>query len=94
MTSELQPIDISTIPELAQLADEVRRTRRRRRLQQDQEDVAMLVPAVPAKRPRSRPTSANDPLWSIIGIVTDDGPGDVALNVDKYLADAYARTEP
>jgi hypothetical protein len=39
-----------------------------------------------------RPTSADDPLWSIIGIGDPgpDAPTDVSQNIDKYLADAYA----
>ena len=94
MASELTPIDITTMPELAQLADEVQQTRQPRRLRRDNEDVAILMPATPAKRSRGRRTGADDPLWGIIGMVTTDGPGDVALNVDKYLADANARPDP
>ena len=39
-----------------------------------------------------RPTSEDDPLWNIVGMVGDeyDGPTDVSENVDKYLAEAYA----
>jgi len=52
MVRELQPIDISTIPELAQLADEVERTQRSRRLRRGSRDVAVLVPA---SEPESEP---------------------------------------
>src|SRR3712207_1320817 len=45
MAAELNPIEISTIPELAHLADEVRRTRRPRRLRHNGKDVAVLMPA-------------------------------------------------
>jgi hypothetical protein len=40
----------------------------------------------------SRPTSEDDPLWNIVGMVGDeyDGPTDVSANHDKYLAEAYA----
>jgi len=44
MANELQPIDISTIPELAQLADEVARTRQPRRLRRGDTTVAVLMP--------------------------------------------------
>jgi excisionase family DNA binding protein len=37
-----------------------------------------------------RPTGADDPLWSIIGMVTSEGPGDVSRNKHRYLAEAYA----
>ena len=30
-----------------------------------------------------------DPLWSIVGMFESDGPGDVARNKHKYLAEAY-----
>jgi excisionase family DNA binding protein len=35
-----------------------------------------------------KPTSEEDPLWSIIGVATSDEPNDVASNKHKYLADA------
>jgi hypothetical protein len=39
-----------------------------------------------------KPTSEDDPLWNLVGIVGDeyDGPTDIAANHDKYLAEAYA----
>ena len=38
-----------------------------------------------------KPTSEDDPLWRIVGIVGDEseGPTDVARNHDKDLAEAY-----
>ena len=45
MTREAARIDISTVPELAQLVQEVTRTRRPQALQQDGQTVALLVPA-------------------------------------------------
>ena len=30
-----------------------------------------------------------DPLWSIVGMFSSDGPGDVSSNKHEYLADAY-----
>jgi hypothetical protein len=44
MVREPQPIDVSTIPELARLADEVERTGRPRVLRRGSRDVAVLVP--------------------------------------------------
>lgn len=39
-----------------------------------------------------RPTSKDDPLWNIVGMVGQeyDGPTDVASNKHKYLAEIYA----
>src|SRR5437867_11082222 len=48
---EARPIDISDVPELLRLAEEVRKTRAPRLLRRDGEDVAVLVPVVPT-RPR------------------------------------------
>jgi excisionase family DNA binding protein len=39
---------------------------------------------------RGRPTSAEDPIWNIVGIARSGGPGDVSENKYKYLAEAYA----
>ncbi|HZC00327.1 MAG TPA: hypothetical protein VE844_02885, partial [Gammaproteobacteria bacterium] len=59
-------------------------------LQQDSEDVALLTPITPvAKRSvRGKPTTADDPLWKLIGI-GHSGKGDVSENKHKYLAEAY-----
>jgi hypothetical protein len=61
MASEFSPIDISAIPELARLADEVARTRRPRLLRRGDEAVAVLspTPVRPARR-RAEP-SIRDP---------------------------------
>ena len=41
--------------------------------------------------PPGEPTSEDDPLWDIVGMVTsEDGPTDVSENKYKYLAEAYA----
>jgi hypothetical protein len=44
MTSELNPLDISGMPELAQLADEVQRTGQRRVLRRGPQAIAVLAP--------------------------------------------------
>ena len=45
MARELQPIDISGMPEVARLADEVERTKRPRVLRRGDKDIAVLMPA-------------------------------------------------
>jgi hypothetical protein len=57
MASEPSPIDISAIPELARLADEVARTRRPRLLRRGNEAIAVLAPT-PVRPPRPRPASS------------------------------------
>jgi excisionase family DNA binding protein len=39
---------------------------------------------------RGRPTSADDPLWNIVGIGASAEPTDLAQHKLEYLADAYA----
>ena len=61
MARELPPIDISAMPELTRLADEVARTRRPRLLRRGDAAVAVLSPTlVRSSRPRSAPP-ARDP---------------------------------
>jgi hypothetical protein len=50
----------------------------------------MLTPITPvAKRSvRGKPTSADDPLWKLVGI-GHSGKGDISANKHQYLADAY-----
>jgi len=93
MAEDLEPLDISHVPELRRLVEEVRAADRVRVLQVDHEDVALLVPARGAKRARGTVTDAADPLWRIVGLAHSEGPGDVAEQVDKYLAEAYLPRE-
>jgi hypothetical protein len=93
MAKELKHIDISDVPELLRIVEDMRATNEPRVLQRANEDVAILRPVKrPAKRRvlRGRPTSADDPLWKLVGIGESEGPGDVSTNKYKYLADAYA----
>lgn len=92
MAKEKEPkrIDISRIPELLSIAQEVRSTNEPRILQQEREDLAMVTPIKPVtkKSLRGKPTSADDPLWRLIGI-GHSGKGDISENKHKYLAEAY-----
>ena len=86
----LQRIDISGIPELLSIAQEVRQTNEPAILQQKREELAMLTPIKPVvkRRVRGKPTNADDPLWNLVGI-GHSGKGDVSANKHKYLAEAY-----
>ena len=83
-------IDISRIPELLRIAQEVRSTNEPRILQQESEDLAMLTPIKPVAKtnPRGKPTTADDPLWKLIGI-GHSGKSDISENKHKYLAEVY-----
>jgi len=90
MAKETKHIDVSSIPELVKLAQEVRSTNEPAVLQQEREDLAMLTPIKPvAKRSvRGKPTSGDDPLWQLAGI-GHSGSGDISDNKHQYLAEAY-----
>jgi hypothetical protein len=53
MAKEPKRIDISRIPELLSMAQEVRSTNEPRILQQESEDLAILSPVVPKKRSKT-----------------------------------------
>ena len=60
MTRETTAIDISTMPDLARLAEEVARTRTPRLLRRGDEDIAVLSPARPKRRPRGKRVTQAD----------------------------------
>jgi hypothetical protein len=92
MARELKRIDITNVPELLRIAEEVQASQEPRVLRRDSEDLAVVRPIKPSRRrvPPGRATGAKDPLWSIVGIGRSEGPTDISENVDKYLAEAYA----
>ena len=90
MAKEPRHIDISSIPELLKLVQEVRQTNEPSILREESEDVAMLTPLkqVAKRKVRGKPTTADDPLWKLVGI-GHSGKGDVSANKHTYLAEAY-----
>lgn len=51
-----------------------------------------LTPTAPnPKTPgEGREFTFDSPLWDIVGMIEDDGPNDLSITTDAYLADAYA----
>ena len=90
MAKEPRHIDISSIPELVKLVHEVRQTNEPSILREESEDLAMLTPLkqVAKRSVRGTPTTADDPLWKLVGI-GHSGKGDISANKHKYLAEAY-----
>jgi hypothetical protein len=85
-------VDVSSMPDLARLAEEVARTGTSRRLQRDNKDLARLVPA--RRRSRRRRSTAPDSLTSLettfgawSGLV--DGE-----QLKRELADAQSDSRP
>jgi hypothetical protein len=84
-------IDISSIPELLSLAQEVRRTNEPSILQQESEDLVLLSPVLPKKRSKTKaqPVTSDDALFRLIGIGKSGIPGGVSGKKHAYLARAY-----
>ena len=100
MSREVQRIDVSDLPEVLRLAEQVNASRAPHLLTRGEQVVAMLTPVEPTASPRAarrpqRTTSPDDPLWNIIGIGdsagSPDDPTDVSENKYRHLADAYDR---
>ena len=53
MSNTLTPIDISTMPDLARIAEEVATTKKPRELKRDNQTVAVLMPIAPAKKAKT-----------------------------------------
>jgi hypothetical protein len=93
MAKEKAPkrIDISRMPELLNLAQEVQSTNESRILQQESEDLAMLSPVRPKKRSQTKaqPVTSDDALFRLIGIGKSGIPGGISGKKHEYLALAY-----
>jgi hypothetical protein len=99
MVQEAVPIDISALPEVLELAEEVQRSGVARVLKRGDREIAVLAPVVPddasSRRTRRRrtPEPVRDSILNIIGIWESDEPTDVAKYKHEYLAEAY-ETKP
>ncbi|HVA18709.1 MAG TPA: hypothetical protein VMU55_00875 [Solirubrobacteraceae bacterium] len=92
MTQELAPIDVSTMPELRRLVEDVQRTQRTQRLTVDSEEVAVLMPAKKPRRrsySRARPVTEDDPLFRLIGIGRSGTPSNASEHKHEALDEAY-----
>ncbi len=58
MVKEKKYIDISDIPELVSLAEEVQRTNKPLLLRQNDEDLAILTPVKPVKGSKDKPIAS------------------------------------
>jgi hypothetical protein len=91
MAKEPKRIDISRIPELLSIAQEVRATNEPAVLQQESEDLALLSPVRPKKRSKTtaQPVTIDDALFRLIGIGKSGIPGGISGKKHEYLARAY-----
>ena len=85
MPAELKSIDISDIPELVRIAEEVRDTNEPRVLRRDGEEIAVLVPVRPARKrttKRARTEADYEAFRSAAGSWKE-------VDTDKLIADIY-----
>jgi len=85
----LTPIDISNLPDLLRIAEEVQATKTPRILKRDTETVAMLMPVGTAFKPEKKPqpTKADyDASLAALGSWSD-------LDPDALIADVYRARE-
>lgn len=84
MTEHSKSIDISDVPEILRLAEEVRRADEPRVLQKDGEDLAVVIPLSRARKPQFRkPTEADlEAFRSAAGSWAD-------MDTDKLVEDIY-----
>jgi hypothetical protein len=93
MAKDLVEFDISGVPELLRLVEEINATGQPRVLTREGEEVAVLKPSRQSRRSRRKTgvITKEDPIWNLVGIGGSEGPGDIAANKHKYLAEFYKR---
>ena len=100
MPRELHPIDVSKVPELLRIAEEVRSSGEPRLLKDGELDLAVLTPmrSTPVVEDRRRRRGTNgaerDSLLSIIGAGESAEPTDVERHKRRYLAEAFDVRRP
>jgi hypothetical protein len=91
VADETVQIEISAVPELGPLAQEVADTGKRYVLTENGVAIAVVSPAgAKRRRRRIKPLTEHDPIWEIVGIVKEDVGNDVSSNKHRYLGEAYA----
>src|SRR5215472_2388521 len=83
--SHLTPIDISTIPDLARIVEEVEATNKPRKLRRDNKPVALLTPVAPTgktSRPKAKTTADYEAFKKAAGSWKD-------VDAAKLIADIH-----
>lgn len=93
MQKEARSIDISHIPELLRLAEEVKASKRPAVLTREGEELAVVQPApdAPPKRRKAGVITTNDPLSQLVGTLASEEPTD-ASKKHEYLAHSRPST--
>ncbi len=86
MAEEMIYIDISDVPDLLRIAEEVRTTRTPRMLQSDSEDVAVLMPVTPPRRHKAKHAKTKADYEAFRAAA---GGWKGLVDTDKLIADIY-----
>jgi hypothetical protein len=93
MATERASIDISEMPDLLRIVEEIRSTGQPRLLRRDGEYVALVTPVERASADQNGLFGPDDALFELVGVANDptnqDETTDVSENKYRYLADAY-----
>lgn len=92
MVRELKSLDISEMPALRALVEEIRQDGHPRLLRADGQDVAVLEPAKRASHrspSRALPVTEDDPLFRLAGIGKSGKPASAAEHKHQALDEAY-----
>ena len=85
MARRLKHIDISRLPELLRIAEEVRNSSEPRILRRDSEDVAILMPVKPTSRHAKRVKTKADRE----AFLASAGSWKGIVDADRFIADVY-----
>ena len=86
MSKKLKPIDISNVPELLRLVEEVRKNAEPRLLRRDSEDLAILTPVMPARKRVTRRAKTKEDYEAFL---SSAGSWKGLVDTDKLVADIY-----
>jgi len=95
MTREPQPFDITHLPELNLLVEEVRASNQARLLQRNDETVAVLMPASqPPTRSHGRPRQTNDAVLAALRASAGSWKGIDTEQLKQALKEARGSDRP
>ena len=86
MQKEIEHIDISNVPELLRIAEEVQTTRQPRILTRDSEDVAVLMPVTPSLQRQAKRERTKADYEAFLSAA---GSWKGLVDPDKLIADIY-----
>ena len=91
MAKEPKPIDISNVPELLHIVEEMQQSNQPSILKRDSEEVAIISLVTHQKRSaaRGRAVTSEDSLFRLIGTGKSTIPGGVSGKKHEHLARAY-----